>query len=49
MVISQLFGSTSDIKLKENIKVIPDALDKVKQLKESLLIIKKTAKLVQDL
>ena len=27
------FGSTSDIKLKENIEVIPDALDKVKQLK----------------
>ena len=27
------YGNTSDIKLKENIEVIPDALDKVKQLK----------------
>jgi hypothetical protein len=27
------FGSPSDIRLKENIEVIPDALDKVKQLK----------------
>ena len=27
------FGNTSDIKLKENIEVIPNALDKVKQLK----------------
>ena len=27
------FGSPSDIRLKENIEVIPDALDKVKQLR----------------
>ena len=27
------FGSPSDIRLKENIEIIPDALDKVKQLK----------------
>ena len=38
------FGSTSDIKLKENIEVIPDALDKVKQLKGLLLTTKKMEK-----
>ena len=38
------FGSTSDIKLKENIKVIPDALDKVKQLKGVTFNYKKDGK-----
>ena len=38
------FGSTSDIKLKENIKVIPDALDKVKQLKVVTFNYKKDGK-----
>ena len=38
------FGSTSDIKLKENIEVIPDALDKVKQLKGITFNYKKDGK-----
>ena len=38
------FGNTSDIKLKENIKVIPDALDKVKQLKGITFNYKKDGK-----
>ena len=38
------FGSTSDIKLKENIEVIPDALDKVKQLKGVTFNYKKDGK-----
>ena len=42
------FGSTSDIKLKENIEVIPDALDKVKQLKGLLLTTKKMERKAQD-
>ena len=39
------FGSTSDIKLKENIEVIPDALDKVKQLKGITFNYKKDGKI----
>jgi len=39
------FGSTSDIKLKENIEVIPDALDKVKQLKGVTFNYKKDGKI----
>ena len=31
------YGSPSDIRLKENVEVIPDALDKVKQLRLSLI------------
>ena len=38
------FGNTSDIKLKENIEVIPDALDKVKQLKGITFNYKKDGK-----
>ena len=38
------FGSTSDIKLKENIEVIPNALDKVKQLKGITFNYKKDGK-----
>ena len=38
------FGRTSDIKLKENIEVIPDALDKVKQLKGITFNYKKDGK-----
>ena len=38
------FGSTSDIKLKENIEVIPDALNKVKQLKGITFNYKKDGK-----
>ena len=39
------FGNTSDIKLKENIEVIPDALDKVKQLKGVTFNYKKDGKI----
>ena len=39
------FGSTSDIRLKENIEVIPDALDKVKQLKGVTFNYKKDGKI----
>ena len=38
------FGSPSDIRLKENIEVIPDALDKVKQLKGVTFNYKKDGK-----
>ena len=38
------FGNTSDIKLKENIEVIPNALDKVKQLKGITFNYKKDGK-----
>ena len=38
------FGNTSDIKLKENIEVISDALDKVKQLKGITFNYKKDGK-----
>ena len=38
------FGNTSDIRLKENIEVIPDALDKVKQLKGVTFNYKKDGK-----
>ena len=38
------FGSTSDIRLKENVEVIPDALDKVKQLKGITFNYKKDGK-----
>ena len=38
------FGSTSDIRLKENIEVIPDALDKVKELKGVTFNYKKDGK-----
>ena len=38
------FGNTSDIKLKENIEVIPHALDKVKQLKGVTFNYKKDGK-----
>ena len=38
------FGSTSDIKLKENVEVIPNALDKVKQLKGVTFNYKKDGK-----
>ena len=38
------YGNTSDIKLKENIEVIPDALDKVKQLKGITFNYKKDGK-----
>jgi len=38
------FGSTSDINLKENVEVIPDALDKVKQLKGITFNYKKDGK-----
>tara|TARA_A100001388_G_scaffold116567_1_gene86033 strand:+ start:2298 stop:5234 length:2937 start_codon:yes stop_codon:yes gene_type:complete len=39
------FGSTSDIRLKENIEVIPDALDKVKELKGVTFNYKKDGKI----
>ena len=39
------FGSTSDIKLKENIEGIPDAVDKVKQLKGVTFNYKKDGKI----
>jgi len=38
------FGSTSDIRLKENIEVIPDAINKVKQLKGITFNYKKDGK-----
>jgi hypothetical protein len=38
------FGSTSDIRLKENVEVIPNALDKVKQLKGITFNYKKDGK-----
>ena len=38
------YGNTSDIKLKENIEVIPHALDKVKQLKGVTFNYKKDGK-----